>query len=142
MADVHDRRLRVLRWIIGFTVLSTVLHYTHNLVAIEDYPQASFPSNTVTQVAILVSWPLLTALGIWAYRRYSERDYRRAHSALIVYSFIGWITLGHFTAGNPDIPAFWYATIFTDAIAAAALVGFVIWSSRAGQRAPAAPASQ
>jgi hypothetical protein len=108
-----------------------VLHYTHNFVAIEDYPTASFPTNTVTQVGIIISWPVLTAIGLWGYRRYAARDYRRAHPALIAYSFIGWITLGHFTAGNPDIPPFWYATIFTDAIAAAALTWFVISSSRA-----------
>ena len=131
MADAHDRRLKILRWIIAFTVLSTVLHYTHNFVAIEDYPTTSFPTNTVTQIGILISWPLLTAIGLWGYRRYAARDYRRAHPALITYSFIGWITLGHFTAGNPDIPPFFYATIFTDAIAAAALTAFVIWSSRA-----------
>ena len=131
MADAYPRRLRILRWIIGFTVLSTVLHYTHNFVAIEDYPTTSFPTNTVTQIGVLTVWPVLTAIGLWGYRRYAARDYRRAHPALITYSFIGWLTLGHFTAGNPDIPPFWYATIFTDAIAAAALTGFVIWSSRA-----------
>jgi hypothetical protein len=131
MADAHDRRLRILRWLIGFTVLSTVLHYTHNFVAIEDYPTTSFPTNTVTQIGVLTVWPLLTAIGLWGYRRYAARDYRRAHPALITYSFIGWLTLGHFTAGNPDIPPFWYATIFTDAIAAAALTSFVMWSSRA-----------
>lgn len=131
MTDAHGRRLAVLRWIIGFTVLSTALHYTHNFVAIEDYPQASFPGNEVVQPGILISWPLLTAIGLWGYREYSRHGYRRAHAALVTYSFAGWITLGHFTAGNPDIPPFWYATIFTDALAAAALVGFVVWSSRA-----------
>lgn len=141
MTDAHDRRLRALRWIIGFTVLSTVLHYTHNFVAIEDYPQASFPSNTVVQIGILVSWPVLTAIGVWGYRQYRERRYRQAHGAIVAYSFLGWLTLGHFTAGNPDIPPFWYATIFTDAIAAAALTGWVVWSSRSGARAPAARAS-
>ena len=141
MTEGHDRRLSILRWIIGFTVLSTVLHYTHNFVAIEDYPQASFPSNTVTQAAILLSWPLLTAVGLWGYRRYAARDYRRAHTALVAYSFLGWLTLGHFTVGNPDIPAFWYATILTDAIAAAALTAFVIWSSRLTRPAPSPTSS-
>jgi hypothetical protein len=131
MSDGHDRRVNILRGIIGFTLLSTVLHYTHNFVAIEDYPQTSFPSSTVTQIGVLVVWPVLTLVGLWGYRRYAERDYRRGHAALLTYSFVGWLTLGHFTVGNPDIPAFWYATIFTDAIAAAALTAFVVWSSRA-----------
>lgn len=136
MREGHRPRLRLLRWIIGFMVLSTVLHYTHNFVAIEDYPQASFPSNTVTQVAIILSWPLLTAVGLWGYRRYAARDLRPAHAALLTYSVLGWFTLGHFTVGNPDIPAFWYATIFTDAIAAAALTAFVIASRATGELSP------
>jgi len=31
--------------------------------------------------------------------------------------------------GSPDIPAFWYATIFTDFIAGASIVAFVVWSA-------------
>ena len=138
MTDAHDRRLRTLRWIIGFTMLSTVLHYTHNFVAIEDYPQADFPSNAVVQVAIVVSWPLLTAIGLWGYSQYRAGRFKPAHAALLTYSVLGWFTLGHFTQGNPDIPAFWYATIFTDAIAAALLTAWVVRSSRALVDAPAA----
>ena len=130
MSDAHDRRRRVLRWVIGFLMVSTALHYTHNFVAIEDYPQASFPSNVVVQVGILVSWPLLTAIGLWGYRRYAHGRHGDAHRALLTYSVLGWFTLGHFTQGNPDIPPFWYATIVTDALGAAALTAWVAWSSR------------
>ena len=140
MTDAHDRRLWLLRWIIGFLMISTALHYTHNFVKIEDYPQASFPSNAVVQVAIIVSWPLLTAIGLWGYREYGQRRHRPAHAALLTYSVLGWFTLGHFTQGNPDIPAFWYATIFTDAIGAAALTAWVVWSSRSVGTAPVARA--
>ena len=136
----HDRALRALRWIIAFTVLSTVLHYTHNFVKIDDYPKSGLVSNDFVLVGILLSWPVLTALGLWGYREYSRRNYRNAHAALLAYSFVGWITLGHFTAGNPDIPPFFYATIFTDAIGAAALTAFVVWSSRSVATAPAARA--
>ena len=140
MTDAHDRRLRLLRPIIGFLMISTALHYTHNFVQIEDYPQASFPSNSAVQVAIVVSWPLLTAIGLWGYREYRHHRYRNAHASLLTYSVLGWFTLGHFTQGNPDIPAFWYATIFTDAIGAAALTAWVVWSSRA--IAAAAPSAR
>src|SRR5215211_5248679 len=122
--------MRALRWIIAFTTLSTVLHYTHNFVEIDQYPKSDLASNGVVQVAILLSWPLLTAIGLWGYREYSRGRYRTAHAALLTYSFVGWITLGHFTAGNPDIAPFFYATIFTDAIAAAMITGWVIWSMR------------
>jgi len=132
--------MRALRWIIAFTTLSTVLHYTHNFVEIDQYPKSDLASNGVVQVAILLSWPLLTAIGLWGYREYSRGRYRTAHAALLTYSFIGWITLGHFTSGNPDIPAFFYATIFTDAIAAAAITAFVLWSARSQSTATTARA--
>jgi hypothetical protein len=130
MADAHQRALAILRVIIAFTLASTVLHYTHNFVKIDEYPKSGLVSNRFVLLGILLSWPALTAIGLWGYREYSRRNYRNAHAALLAYSFVGWITLGHFTAGNPDIPPFFYATIFTDAIAAAALTGFVVWSSR------------
>ncbi len=139
MTDQHDRALRVLRLVIAFTLASTGLHYTHNFVAIDQYPPSGAISNTVVQVAILISWPLLTAVGLYGYREYSRRNYRIAHAALLTYSFIGWITLGHFTSGSPDIAPFFYATIFTDAIAAAALTAFVLWSQRTVAIATTAP---
>jgi hypothetical protein len=62
---------------------------------------------------------------------------------LLIYSLTGLITPLHFVYGSPDIPAFWYATIFTDFIAGASIVGFVVWSaSRPAPRRlrPSAPA--
>src|SRR5215212_313696 len=140
MEDGHGRRLRILQGIIAFTTLSTVLHYTHNFVEVDQYPKSDLVSNGVVQVAILVSWPLFTAIGLYGYRQYARGRYRNAHTALLTYSFVGWITLGHFTSGSPDIPAFFYATIFTDAIAAAAVTAFVVWSSRSPATATAANA--
>jgi hypothetical protein len=40
------------------------------------------------------------------------------------------VTPLHFVQGNPDIPLFFYATIFTDGLAGLAVVGFVVWSVR------------
>ena len=135
MAHEHQRRLRILLGIMAFTTLSTVLHYTHNFVEIDQYPTSSLISSGIVQVGVFVVWPLFTAFGMVGYRLYSQRRYKQAHACLITYSFVGWLTLGHFTSGTPDIPAFWFATIFTDAIAAAAITGFVLWSARS--QAPA-----
>lgn len=132
-----ERRLTILKAIIAFTTVSTLLHYTHNLIAIDSYPRSFIP-DVVTQVGVGVTWPLFTAFGIAGYRLYAQGRDRTAHVYLLTYSFIGWLTLGHFTAGNPDIPPFFYATIFTDAIAAAAITSFVVWSSRSAGAPPAA----
>ena len=112
-----------------FTTISTLLHYTHNFVEIDQYPPSFIP-DVVTQILVLITWPAFTALGIVGYRLYRAGRYRNAHACLITYSFVGWLTLGHFTSGNPDIAPFFYATIFTDAIAAAMITGWVLWSMR------------
>lgn len=135
-----ERRLAILRGIMVFTTVSTLLHYTHNFVAIDQYPDSVIP-DIVTQVGVLVTWPLLTAFGIVGYRLVRRGRHRDARAWLIAYSFVGWLTLGHFTEGNPDIPPFFYATIFTDAIAAAAITAWVLWSAWATEDARSARTS-
>ena len=120
----------MLRAILAFSIVSTAAHFTHNFVEIDQYPQSDLVSDGAVQVAILVSWPLLTALGLFGYRLYRAGRYPIAHACLLGYSLLGLTTAGHFLQGNPDIPAFWYATIFTDVIAGFALVAFVTASAR------------
>ena len=132
----HDHRQRILTAILAFGIVSTALHFTHNFVAIDQYPQSSAISNGAVRVAIAVSWPLLTAIGLVGYRLYARRDYPPAHICLAVYSALPLATLGHFAVGSPDIPAFWYATIITDALAGVAMLAFVALSTLAvGPRA-------
>jgi hypothetical protein len=129
MSD-HERRLSLLKWILGFGILSTGLHFTHNFVAIDQYPD-DLVSGTVVQVAIVLFWPLFTALAVYAYRLYAQHRYREAYPLLLAYSFFAVTTLGHFVDGKPDIAPFWFATIFTDALAGLAVLAFTISSTRA-----------
>ncbi len=132
----HERRgLTVLKAILAASILSTAIHYTHNFVAVNRYPGPK-DLYTVTRVAIVVAWPLLTWIGLTGYRRYREGREREARVCLAVYSLTGLATLGHFLYGNPQIPAFFYATLFTDALTALAVLAFVAWS--AGVTAPPA----
>jgi hypothetical protein len=134
---VPENRLKLLRGLIAFSVLSTAIHFTHNFFAIEDYPEASFPSNDLVQIGVIVLWPLLTAIGLYGYRLYKEGRHEAANLCIAAYSILGISTLGHFTVGNPDIPAFFYATIFTDGLAGFALAGFALWSTRHPHPQPA-----
>jgi hypothetical protein len=129
MSD-HDNRLKLLRGLIAFSVLSTAIHFTHNFFNVSDYPQASYAPNKAVQIAVIVLWPLLTAAGLYGYRLYKERRYTTANVFIALYSILGISTLGHFTAGNPQIPAFFYATIFTDGLAGFALFAFALYSVR------------
>ena len=123
------RRQFVLGVILAASVVSTAAHYTHNFVEIEQYPQYDWQSAALTQAAILVSWPLLTAIGLIGYWLYRQRRDRAAHTCLVIYSLTGLITPIHFLKGSPDIAPLWYATIFTDALAGLAVLAFVGWSA-------------
>ena len=136
--NTHAGRQAVLKALLIASVVSTGLHFSHNFVQVDSYPQTDLVSNTAVQVAILVSWPLLTAVGLLGYRLYSRGRYAPAYACLGAYSLLGISTLGHFLAGSPDIPAFWYATIFTDGLAGFSIVAFIAWSAQVSAPAPAA----
>jgi len=126
----HGRAKAVLGWILAFSIASTLIHYTHNFVEIDSYPPSDLVSNGLVQAGILISWPLLTLVGLLGYRWYSQRRFPAAQYALIAYAPLGLLTMGHFLEGNPEIPAFFYATIFTDLIAGVAVLAFAAWSLR------------
>lgn len=50
----------------------------------------------------------------------------RPHAALlfIVYSVLGISTIGHFLGPSPEIPAFFFVTIFTDFLTGTAMLLF------------------
>ncbi|EOD63860.1 hypothetical protein [Amycolatopsis vancoresmycina] len=123
-----DKGLPVLRVILGFSLLSTTLHYAHNAIRVADYPQLPGVPAAAAGIAVAVAWVLLTAFGWLGYRAYTQGRYPRALAFLLVYSLTGIVTLGHFLTGVPQIPAFWFATIFTDAAAGLALWAFLTWA--------------
>ncbi len=118
-----------LRAILAFGVVSTGIHFTHNFVRIEDYPESAIP-DWVVQAAIVVSWPIFTWIAIRGHRLYVERGIGAARPWLLWYAAWTLFSLGHFTEGNPDIPPVFYATIFTDVLAGLLVVAFVVWASR------------
>jgi hypothetical protein len=125
----EQQALTLLKAILAASILSTAIHYTHNFIAVSSYPGPGGSFHTATRVAIVVAWPLLTAIGLIGYRRYRERRYHEARVCLAVYSLTGLATMGHFIYGNPHIPAFFYATLFTDTLTALAVLAFVLWSA-------------
>ncbi len=133
MQTDERRGATVLKAILAASMLSTAIHYTHNFVAVSHYPGPGGSFYTVVRVAIVVGWPLLTAIGLIGYRRFREDRHREARVCLAVYSLTGLATMGHFLYGNPKIPAFFYATLFTDALAGLAVLAFVLWSAQADE---------
>jgi len=135
MPASNEDRLRLLRGLLAFSIVTTGLHYTHNFFEIDSYP-GTFVSGAAVQAAILLFWPVLTIGGLYGYRLYREGRLPEAHRLLALYSLTGLTTPLHFLSGNPDIPGFFYATIFTDGLAGAAILAFVLASARASRRDP------
>ena len=67
MQPYRQRSLAVLRVILAFSILSTAGH-SHNFVEMDGYPGGG----PVVQVLIVLSWPLLTAIGLYGYRLYKQ----------------------------------------------------------------------
>ena len=128
MDVLREKGLTPLRVILGFSLLSTTIHYAHNAIRVEDYPQLPGIPALAAGIAVAVVWVLLTTFGWFGYRAYLEGRYPRALAFLLVYSLAGIVTLGHFLTGIPRIPAFFFATIFTDAAAGLALWAFLTWA--------------
>lgn len=128
---VDERRTTiVLRAILAASILSTAIHYTHNFIAVKHYPGPGGSFYTVIRVAIVVAWPLLTYIGLTGYRRFTEGRYQEARAAFITYSYTGLTSILHFAFGNPKIPAFFYATLFTDFLTGLSVLLFALWLGR------------
>ncbi|OZM71034.1 hypothetical protein CFN78_22730 [Amycolatopsis antarctica] len=119
----------MLRVVLGFSLLTTTLHYAHNVAAVDQYPQMEGLSLGLTQVLVAIGWILSTTAGIAGYRAYVRARYWPARGLLMAHSLAGLASLGHFLVGVPQIPAFWFATIYTDTLAAVAMWVFVVWSA-------------
>lgn len=123
------RGVTALRVILSLNVLSTSVHYSHNYVKADLYPTLwPFVNATAFRIGIIIAWPLLTALGIWGYRLYCQGETGRPRLLLAAYAVLGFSTIGHFFGGNPDIPPFFYATLFTDFLVGSAMLAFVAWT--------------
>ncbi|MDT8911042.1 hypothetical protein [Amycolatopsis sp. PS_44_ISF1] len=129
MDVLKEKGLVPLRVILGFTLLTTVLHYSHNVLRAQDYPQVPGVGVPATRVLVAFGWVLFTAFGALGYRDYRAGRYWRSLAFLLVYSLSGLATAGHFLVGPVRIPAFWYATVFTDVVSALALWVFVCWAA-------------
>jgi hypothetical protein len=116
------------RNVVAATVVLTLFHFTDNAVAIETYPAPSWQPDWFWAV-VVVSWPIFTAIGLLGYRWYKRGDFAKAHVALIVYSYTGLVSLGHFLYGGPDeLTTRGVVSVLVDAVAGFAVLGVALWS--------------
>jgi CHASE2 domain-containing sensor protein len=120
------------------TVALTLFHFTDNTISIDTYPAPSWQPDWFEWVVAL-SWPVFTAFGVLGYRWYKRGEFGRAHVALIVYSYTGLVSLGHFTAGGPDdLTTRALVSVVIDVVAGSVVLAVTIRSIIARRRQPSA----
>jgi hypothetical protein len=110
---------RLVRVVLGAAIVSSILHYTDNLVNIEDYPQPQW----VNEAVVPIAWALLTAVGVAGYVLYRRGSYRVAGACWLVYSYTGLSSLAHYSFGPlSDFSVRMHAGILLDGVTGAAVL--------------------
>jgi hypothetical protein len=121
------------------TAALTLFHFTDNTVSIDTYPAPAWQPDWFEWV-VAASWPLFTAIGVLGYRSYKRGEFQKAHVALIVYSYTGLVSLGHFLYGGPDeLTTRAFISVIIDALAGSAVLVVALRSiiARRGRPSPA-----
>jgi hypothetical protein len=127
---------------VGATILCTAFHFTDNIVNVDTYPRQDFLSATFIQIAGLIFWPVMASIGIAGYVFYRRGRIPLAHAYLIAFSFIGLVSLGHFTAASPDeLTTRGLISVIVDAVAGLTVLAVTGWSILARRRAVAEPSA-
>ncbi len=126
---------RKVGFVVAATVLLTTFHFTDNIVNVDTYPRQDWISGTAIQVSGLVMWPLFTAFGVAAYLLYRRGRFPLAHAFLVAFSYLGLVSLGHFTAASPDeLTTRGLISVLIDAVAGFTVLGVALWSILAHRR--------
>ena len=88
--------------VVAATIVLTAFHFTDNIVNVDTYPRQDWLSGGAIQIAALLFWPAMAAVGVAAYINYKRDRFPLANWLLVAFSYLGLVSLGHFTAGSPD----------------------------------------
>jgi hypothetical protein len=112
------------RSVVLASIVVTALHYTHNYLMIEEYPQPDW----IQRPTILLAWFLFTLVGIAGYMLFSDGRSLAAGLYLLVYSFTGTTSLGHYSYGSSgDFTIIMHSLIWADALVGLAVAGCALW---------------
>ena len=111
-------------WVVLASVVVTALHYTDNYISIEEYPQPDW----IHRETVLIAWLLLTLVGIAGYMLFHAGRTLAAGFYLLVYSYTGTSSLGHYPFGGAeDFTTRMHLFIWTDAIVGFLVAGCALW---------------
>lgn len=125
---------------VGAMIALTLFHFSDNFVNVGEYPRPDWQSETFVQVGAVVVWSLFSAFGVIGCRLYRSGRFPLAHAYLIASSFLGLVSLLHFTAGSPDeLTTRGLIAVLVDGVVGSLVLGVTVWSILA-RRAEARPA--
>ena len=131
MAPARPPTTAIVGSVVFASIVLTAFHFTDNYVSIDTYPQPGW----VTKAVVLVSWPLLTSLGVIGYLLLRRGVFTAAHGFLLAYSYTGLSSLGHFLSGSPDeFTTRGLISVLVDGAAGTAVLGVTVWSILARRR--------
>ena len=114
-------------------VLLTAVHYTDNYLYFDEYPQPA----SLRPWQIYAAWTLLTAVGVAGYRLFKSGYVAPAYVCLVVYSYTGTSSLGHYLYGPlSELSAKQHVFILVDGLTGLAVLAFVAWSIVVRRRGP------
>ena len=121
----EPRDVTILRRVLVAGILVTLVHYADNYLYFEDYPQPA----SLRRWQVYTGWLLLTAIGVAGYRLYARGRVWPAYACLVVYSYTGTSSLGHYLYGAlSEFSAKQHVFILSDGLSGLAVLAFVVWS--------------
>ena len=123
--------VRVVLGALGVSIASTAIHYTDNYLYVDEYPQPDY----INRELIVLAWFLLTLVGIAGYLFYRDGKPAAAVAYLLVYSYTGLSSLGHYAFGDMgEFSTKMHVLIWMDGIAGLVVVACALWILGAHRR--------
>lgn len=111
---------QLLKILLVACIVSTAIHFADNYFYIEQYPQPEW----ISAPSIYISWLIWTVIGIFGYWLYRSQKYWLAYVCLVIYSFCGIDSLGHYFYGAmSDFSVKMHLLILTDGLTGLAVLG-------------------
>ena len=123
------------RAVVTMSIVLTLVHFTDNAVSIDTYPAPDWQPDWFWLVVVL-SWPVFTAFGVLGYRFYARGEWTKAQVSLVIYSYTGLISAGHFLYGGPgELTTRGVVSVLIDITVGSAVLAVALWSIAARRRA-------
>ncbi|HEV2754944.1 MAG TPA: hypothetical protein VG318_04120 [Actinomycetota bacterium] len=119
------RATRALFRVLLAGIVLTVVHYADNYLYFDEYPQPA----SLRRWQVYTGWIVLTAVGVLGYRLYRSGYTAPAYICLVVYSYTGTSSLGHYLYGSwSEFSVKQHVFILVDGLTGLAVLVFVVWS--------------